>query len=227
MFYRLLGQNGSHLRKQSDERLCELAASHDSGAFQVLFDRYWSQVFRLTLGIVRSDAEAEDVAQSVFVELHCRANEFDAAKGTFCNWLLRYAYTRAIDQKRYLIARKFYSQCDFSEFECAGILEDSSPLFRLSVDERSHLIRQLLDHLNERQRSVIEAYFLGGQSLQEIASAINESHGNTRHLLYRGLAKLRDILEEAPIPESIEKRESQAVPNATLEETALARARAL
>jgi RNA polymerase sigma-70 factor (ECF subfamily) len=225
MFRGLLGQNGSRLRIQSDEELCRLAASRDVAAFHELFDRYWDQVFRLTFAIVRSEAEAEDVAQSVFVELHCRAKEFDAAKGRFCSWLLYYAYTRAIDQKRYLVARKYYDQCDFDDLDFACLPEAPWPLFRLSCDERSHLVEQLLGHLNERQRSVIEAYFLCGQSLQEIAEVLNETHGNTRHLLYRGLAKLREVLQRAPVQDRVEK--PAAALNTSLKGIVLARARAL
>jgi RNA polymerase sigma-70 factor, ECF subfamily len=226
MFRGFLGQNGSRLRTQSDEELCQrAAASRDSAAFQELFDRYWSQVFRLTLAIVRSEAEAEDVAQSVFVELHCRAGEFDSTKGAFCNWLLYYAYTRAIDQKRYLVARKYYDHCEFDDLDFASLPEGPWPLFRLSGDERSHLVEQLLGHLNERQRLVIEAYFLGGQSLPEIAEVLNETHGNTRHLLYRGLAKLREVLQQTPVQDRVEKPE--AALNTSLKGVALARARAL
>ena len=231
MFRGLLGQNGSKLRTQTDEGLCQLAASCDRAAFQELFDRYWAQVFRLTLAIVRSEAEAEDVAQSVFVELHCRSKEFDPAKGTFCNWLLRYAYVRAIDQKRYLVARKYYDQCEFDDFNFASLPEEPWPLFRLSADERSRLVEQLLGHLNGRQRLVIEAYFLGGQSLQEIASVINETHGNTRHLLYRGLAKLREVLQEVRAENALGDNAADKLEPAALKTTikgvALARARAL
>ncbi len=227
MFRGLLGQNGSRLRTQSDEELCQRAASRDAAAFHELFERYWSQVFRLTLAIVRSEAEAEDVAQSVFVELHCRANEFDSTKGAFCNWLLRYAYTRAIDQKRYLIARKYYDQRDFDDLDFASLPEEPWPLFRLCADERSHLVEQLLGHLNGRQRLVIEEYFLRGQSLQEIAEVINETHGNTRHLLYRGFARLREMMQPAAVENPVEKPEPATVVRQTNKGVALARARAL
>jgi RNA polymerase sigma-70 factor (ECF subfamily) len=226
MFRGFWGQIGSRLRIETDEELCGRAASDDDAAFGQLFDRYWNSIFRLTLAIVRNEAEAEDVAQTVFIELHRRAKDFDPAKGAFSNWLLRYAYTRAIDRKRYLASRGFYDQSDFSEFDSVNLAENSGLMFRLSANEQSHLIGQLLEHLNERQRFVVESYFFRGQSLQEIARQINETHGNTRHLLYRSLAKLRDVLQPPVIEDQVKERQTPDL-NPAPKGVAIARARAL
>ncbi len=217
---RTLAQRGSLLRNFTDEELCRRAATADGAAFDELFDRYWDRVFRLTLAIVRSAADAEDVTQAVFVELHCRAREFNEARGKFGSWLLRYAYTRAIDHKRYLQTRKYYDHCSFEDIGETAT-EGPIPTFRLLAEERSRLVVEMLEHVNEKQRIVIHAYFIEGRSLQEIAGMIDETHGNARHLLYRGLARLRDLLQPAAEVPSARK----AVP-ADLKGVALARARA-
>ncbi len=178
----------------TDEAVCARAAAGDDAAFRELFERYWRQVFRLTVTITRNESEGEDVAQALFVELYCRLNEYDSSKGSFRKWLLRYAYSRAIDRKRYLATRKYYDHDDLAHHDDLG--SDRGLLaMRLSRVEMMQLARQLIEQLNQKQRAVVSAYFFEGQSLQEIAAASHESYGNTRHHLYRGLLHLRELMQ--------------------------------
>src|SRR5277367_6136200 len=86
-------------------------------ALAVLFDRYYRLVLSIALKIVRDPGEAEDVMQTVFLEIFRSVAQFDPAKGTTKVWILQYAYHRAINRKQHLNARKFYSQIDLEEVE--------------------------------------------------------------------------------------------------------------
>src|SRR5260370_15002505 len=88
------------LKRLPDESLCREASKGNQEAFLVLFDRYWGQVFRLANAVIRDEAEAEDLAQSLFLEVHASMLRFDEQKVLFRRLLFRYAYTRAIDQRR-------------------------------------------------------------------------------------------------------------------------------
>src|SRR5260370_9958505 len=108
-----------------DERLCREVSHGNQEAFLVLFDRYWHQVFRLAKAVIRDEAEAEDLAQALFLEVHASMLRFDEQKGSFRTLLLRYAYTRAIDQRRRLESRRFYSNVQFYQLHPSLILQDS------------------------------------------------------------------------------------------------------
>src|SRR5216684_1806564 len=105
------------LKRLPDESLCREVAAGNQEAFLVLFDRYWRQVFRLANVVIRDEAEAEDLAQALFLEVHASMLRFDEQKGSFRTLLLRYAYTRAIDQRRRLECRQFYSCVAFDNVE--------------------------------------------------------------------------------------------------------------
>jgi RNA polymerase sigma-70 factor (ECF subfamily) len=60
-----------------------------SDALAVLFDRYHRLVLSIALKIVRDPGEAEDVMQSVFLEIFRSVAQFDPAKGTTKVWMLR------------------------------------------------------------------------------------------------------------------------------------------
>src|SRR5579864_1412151 len=97
------------LQAMSDESLCNEVTKGRYEAYLVLFDRYWRQVFRLANAVLHDEGEAEDVAQALFLEVHKNMLKFDSEKGSFRTLLLRHAYTRAIDQRRRLESRRFYS----------------------------------------------------------------------------------------------------------------------
>src|SRR5216684_3665962 len=54
----------------SDEALCREVVKGNHEAFLVLFDRYWQDVFRLAYSVLRNEAEAEDLVQGLFLEVH-------------------------------------------------------------------------------------------------------------------------------------------------------------
>src|SRR5713101_4965000 len=114
------------LRFLPDEPLCREVSHGNQEAFLVLFDRYWHQVFRLANAVIRDEAEAEDLAQALFLEVHASMLRFDEQKGSFRTLLLRYAYTRAIDQRRKLESRRFYSNLHLEELRPSSMLDDSS-----------------------------------------------------------------------------------------------------
>src|SRR5216684_5116187 len=203
------------LKRLPDESLCREVSQGNQEAFLVLFDRYWGQVFRLANAVIRDEAEAEDLAQSLFLEVHASMLRFDEQKGLFRTLLLRYAYTRAIDQRRRLESRCFYSSVQFDELDPSLLVQESKAPSGLSPEEATRLIEQAMKLLDEKQRAVVEAYFFRGLSLNEIAHEQRDSFGNARHYLYRGLEKMRKLLgarSEAEEPEEMELRIETRVP---------------
>jgi RNA polymerase sigma-70 factor (ECF subfamily) len=222
------------LRCLPDEPLCREVAQGNHEAFLVLFDRYWRQVFRLAYSVIRDHAEAEDLAQTLFLEVHTSMLRFDEQKGSFRSLLLRYAYTRAIDQRRRLECRRFYSSVQFDDVDPLMLAEDMALASGLSIGERTHLIEQVMKQLDEKQRATIEAYFFRGFSLNEIAHQQGDSFGNVRHHLYRGIEKMRKLFtvkeqaEDSAEPDrSISARLQRRVSKRLPSEVSVVRARTI
>jgi len=204
---------GPHeLQSLSDESLCQRVRAGDHESYLVLFDRYWRQTFRLANAVLRDEGEAEDVAQALFLEVHRNLLQFDAEKGSFRTLLLRHAYTRAIDQRRRLESRRFYSALQLEDLPPAALVPASFLSSGLSIEEASRLIQQGLQQLDEKQGSTVEAYFFRGLSLNEIAVELNDSLGNVRHHLYRGIAKMRSFIVVEETAEGREQANARAAP---------------
>jgi RNA polymerase sigma-70 factor, ECF subfamily len=68
---------------------------------------------------------------------------------------------------------------------------------------------RFLATLEARQRRVIELTYFEGLTAEEIASKTGDSASSVRHNLYRGLAKLRTVLQETSKARSKEKSSAE------------------
>jgi RNA polymerase sigma-70 factor, ECF subfamily len=151
---------------------------------------------------LRDRAEADDLLQDVFLFVHRNCSTFDSSKAAMRSWLVQMTYHRAIDRRRYLNSRHFYTRLDLdgaTEFldQRAESREDNV-LFNSLVGNTT--VRALLDALTEDQRNTLNLHFFEGQTFNEIAMTLNQSLGNIRNHYYRGLEKLRALVLPRKLP---------------------------
>ena len=177
-----------------DERVMHQLQSGNPDAFAVLFKRFHRLVHVTALHILRDAAEAEDLTQSVFLEIYRKAGQFDPARGTLKVWLLQYAYSRSTNRLNYLLVRHVYNKTEVSAIDEAKSFWSPT---RLQPQETSRLTTQALETLSDAQRQTIKMFFYEGLDFKEIARRRNEKFSNVRHHYYRGLQRLRLYLEES------------------------------
>jgi RNA polymerase sigma-70 factor (ECF subfamily) len=182
------------LNKLSDEELAAELMTGRHDALTVLFDRYHKLVFSVAFRIVHDPAEAEEVVQVVFLEIFRALANFDPCKGTLKVWLMQFAYGRAINRRRHLIANRFYDHLSLD-----SAVEDSSPQARNANSDLPMLIEELLRSLSPRRKKVLELTYFEGLTAKEIGEQLGMSAENVRHELYRGLSKLRKAVRTKAI----------------------------
>ena len=177
------------LNQLTDEELASELLAGEHEALAVLFDRYHKLVFCVALRIVGDSGEAEEVVQSVFLEIFRAAANFDRRKGTLRVWLLQCAYARALNRRRHLAATHFYDSVslDADSFRPSSYPNDSD------VAELPRLMEELLAALSPRRRAVVELTYFEGLTANEISDHLSLPVVVVRHELYRGLAKLRQM----------------------------------
>lgn len=181
------------LQLLSDEQLMTCLQSGQNDALAVLFDRYERFVLSIARKIVRDSGEAEDVTQTVFLDIYRASGQFDPRKGTTKVWLMQYAYHRSLNRRQYLQARNFYSRdCEESDTKS----ESAHPAGGLNSGESKAFIKQGLSSLPEKQRSVIQMSCFDGFTMEEIAQRMGDSFASVRHNYYRGLQKLRQFISD-------------------------------
>jgi RNA polymerase sigma-70 factor (ECF subfamily) len=178
----------------SDEVLMARIGDGDKEGLACLFHRYARLVRAVGYKILRNDSEADDLLQDVFLFIHQKSAVFDSSKSSARSWIVQMAYHRAIDRRRYLDSRHFYTQVDLEDVgnELRGT-DARAGRFENSIEEVLGRVglRKVFGVLSEIQRETLGLHLLDGYTFEEIAVKLDQSRGNVKHHYFRGLAKLR------------------------------------
>jgi len=180
------------LQKLDDEALADALKAGRNDALTILFERYHALIFRIARSILRDDGEGEDMVQRVFLDNYQSISLFDSQKGSFKNWLLRYAYTRSINRKEHL-TNHLYGNVEL-DVEMLDAVSSRSSSNAFLPEEAANFIEKALTILNDRRRKIIELTYFEGLTAEEIAEATGDTPSSVRHNLYKGLKELRDVL---------------------------------
>jgi RNA polymerase sigma-70 factor, ECF subfamily len=186
--------NGAGCSEIPDEILLAQICEGDKEALAGLFRRFSRVVHAVAFRILRDTAEAEDLLQDVFLFIFRKCMIFDSSKSSARSWIVQMAYHRAIDRRRYLQSRHYYTQVEIDE-EAAQIPD---PRGRTSFyDDSIEAIlgaknsQRIFESLSVDQRDTIRLVFFEGYTFEEIAAKLGQSLGNVRNHYYRGLERIR------------------------------------
>ena len=166
----------------------------DKEGLACLFHRYARLVRAVGYKILRDDSEADDLLQDVFLFIHQKNTVFDSSKSSARSWIVQMAYQRAIDRRRYLDSRHFYTQVDLehvgNELSVPGT---KTGRYASSIEEvlGSIGLRKVFGVLSEIQRQTLGLHLLDGYTFKEIAVKLDQTRGNVKNHYFRGLEKLR------------------------------------
>jgi RNA polymerase sigma-70 factor, ECF subfamily len=176
----------------SDEVLLTRVTNGDQQALGCLFQRHGRLLRSVAARILRDSAEAEDLVQDLFLFIQRKCGIFDSAKSSARSWIVQMAYHRAIERRRYLATRQFYSHAEVEGrgHQVVGKPTTESDYSADTVFGRNGLEKVLAD-LSEDQRETLRLHFFEGYTLAEISEKLGQPRGNVRHHYYRGLDRLR------------------------------------
>jgi RNA polymerase sigma-70 factor (ECF subfamily) len=177
----------------SDESLLAQLCVGSGEALAILFERYARVTRSVALRILRDPAEAEDLVQDLFLFIQRKCAIFDSSKSSATSWIIQMTYHRAIERRRYLTTRHFYSHADSDGLrsQMVGVPTTESDYSPEAVLGRNGL-EKIFRALSDDQRETLRLYFFEGFTIAEIAAKRGQPHGNVRHHYYRGLSKLRE-----------------------------------
>jgi RNA polymerase sigma-70 factor (ECF subfamily) len=169
----------------------------DIAALEVLYDRYSTLVFSVSLRVLYDRQLAEDVTQEVFLRLWRRPQSFDPNRGRLLSWLMSVTRNRAIDERRRL-ARRVHAE-DPADEPLPDLRESDGrddPQLALALAELRWKVREAMHCLPEAQRQVIELGYFGGLSQTEIAERTGLPLGTVKTRVRLAMSKLRAELQE-------------------------------
>jgi RNA polymerase sigma-70 factor, ECF subfamily len=169
----------------------------DADRFEAFVREYQDMVFATAVRLLGGAAEAEDVAQTVFL----RAFERFAAistSATAAGWLKTVTTNLCLNHlTRYRARWQFFSELDRPDEEgsyAAGLPSAPSGARRGDDADRHALLEGALRGLPDHQRVPLVLFHFEGMGYQEIASTLGVSLGKVKTDIHRGRERLKKEL---------------------------------
>jgi RNA polymerase sigma-70 factor (ECF subfamily) len=150
------------------------------------------------LRILRDEALAQDAVQEAFLSVWRTADRFLAERARAGTWILTLVHRRAVDLVRRQERRRG------EPLEAAP-----EPLSPELVDEeaalrhRRRVVQEALARLPAEQREALELGYYGGLTQSELAERLGQPLGTIKSRMFTGLSRLRDLLAQAGLEESL------------------------
>lgn len=178
-----------------DAELVKRVQAGDTGAYDILVQKYQHKVINLVSRFVSDKSECQDIAQEAFIKAYRAINNF-RGDSQFYTWLYRIAANTA---KNHLASRARKSPGysvdveDAQHFEGeSGLKEYANPENLLLTDEIKATVFRAIENLPDDLKSAITLREIDGLSYEEIANVMDCPIGTVRSRIFRA----RDVIDK-------------------------------
>lgn len=162
----------------------------ESAWIEPLVSAFSRPAFRLAAALVRDEQVAEDIVQEAFLRVFASPNTPRDETG-FKRWLYRIVVNLARQQHR-------------QRARWLRLPWQPAPQPDPQLEAERHLADQemaaALRLLSPREREAVYLRYFEDESFQDVAATMDIGDSTARVLVHRGLVKLRERLESAPVP---------------------------
>lgn len=181
-----------------DQDLILALRRREPAAFAALFEHYSDKLFRLALGMLNDEDEAEGVVQDSFLRLFEKLEQFEG-RAKLSTWLYRVAYNASVDRlrkRRPVQSLREEPDIDEESLFVPAILTDWSqaPETVFDTAEAQTQLASSIAHLPERLRLAFLLREVEGLSTAETAQVLGLSEGAVKVRLHRARLQLREDL---------------------------------
>lgn len=180
-----------------DELVARCREAQDQPAFGELVHRYQHRVFRLVVSILGQDfaADAEDVAQEVFVRIHHGLKTWrgDAA---FSTWVYRLTFNHALNVKARMRFRAPHVPADVLASRASAAPAADQ---QLDASRRDALVLACVHELPDVYQSALRLHYWLGASMSEIAILLDAPENTVKSYLHRARRLLHAMLQQRGI----------------------------
>jgi len=183
----------TELSESSVTELVVQAQTGDRSAMDQLYCRFQQHVLSIAYKRLGNWDEAQELSQDVFIQAFRRLKQLQAPEA-FAGWLRQIVHRMAINR---LTRRQMPTSVDHEILE-ATITCDSDPLDAVLSNEQKIQVHQGLGRLGELDRRTLVAFYLDGQSLNQMSDAFEAPIGTIKrrlHVARKRLAKECEMLQ--------------------------------
>ncbi|MEO1095307.1 MAG: sigma-70 family RNA polymerase sigma factor [Cyanobacteria bacterium J06638_28] len=173
-----------------------LLAAMEAGqveALRELYRRYGALVYSLAWRILKTQEEAEDLTQEIFLKLW-QKNTYQVERGSVSTYLSLTTRSRAIDRVRSRGAQ--YRVMQRWDLAHASLAPTNVPLEQATMGEQSQRVKQALSELSPAEKEILEIAYYEGLSQSQIAKRLELPLGTVKSRSRQALKKLRFKLKD-------------------------------
>ncbi len=175
----------------SDEELVkQIVADNDPILFGKLYDRYAKLVYNKCYGFAKSEDEAEDLTQDVFLQLFIKLRTFKG-KSKFSTWLYSFTYNFCVNYVNRNKQRKIRDksvQVENSEHKLTEEVPDES-LYEMKADK----LKKALEQISPEEKSILLLKYQDGASIKELVTLMELGESAVKMRLKRAKERLLEI----------------------------------
>ncbi|MDX8506236.1 RNA polymerase sigma factor [Mesorhizobium captivum] len=181
-----------------DMALVRRALAREAGAFRVIIKTHNQRLYRIARGVVRNDAEAEDVVQEAYMRAFASLEAFrgDASLAT---WLSRIVINEALGRlrkRKRTVAMPAEAQIIRFPLNPNDLNPSDDPERTMAQRQILGLVERATDSLPDVYRSVFVARVIEGLSIEETADLLGIRPETVKTRLHRARTLVRKALDD-------------------------------
>ena len=172
----------------------------DERAFRELIESHRDKVYNITFRMLNNRAEAEDVAQEVFITVFKTIETF-REESKFSTWLYRVTVNHCKNRIKYLARRHDRDRDELDETSREQNSANGAPI-RIAQPDRAlasaqmeELLRVAIAELEEDHRTVVVLRDVEDLSIEEICAITGWPDGTVKSKLHRARLVLRKRMQ--------------------------------
>ncbi len=175
-----------------DEDVIARVRGGDAALFEILMRRHNQRLYRAVRGILRNEAEVEDVMQQTYLAAYAHLDQF-AERARFSTWLCRIGIHEALARRRRAHATEPLPP-DEGPIAMTATTPDADPEDRAARRQLARLLEDAVDALPEIYRVVFMLRDVEELSTAEAAACLDVTEETVKVRLHRARNLLRESL---------------------------------
>ncbi len=185
-----LGTANPYSQLTDEELVDKIVAKNDTMLFGVLYDRYSRMVYNKCYGFARSQDEAEDLTQDVFLMLFIKLASFKG-RSKFSTWLYSFTYNFCVNYVNRNKQRKMSDKSvpmEATEYKLTEEVPDES-IYEMKASK----LAKALEIVSAEDKSILLLKYQDGASIKELCDLFEIGESAVKMRLKRAKAKLLEI----------------------------------
>jgi len=177
-----------------DNEIISRVLQGEQNAYAELVNRYQGYVFTLTLRMIKSREDAEEVAQDVFIKAYRSLADF-RGESKFSTWLYTIVNTTSIT----FLRKKRLDIHSLDNERVFEIADGKDSGFRANLVEqksRVNMVNEAISMLSPDDAEIITLFYKAEQNLEEISRILRLETNTVKVRLHRARTRLKEKMEK-------------------------------